>query len=616
MNLEYEKILKKVQKPSRYTGGENGCIYKNPDEFDVRFCFCFPDVYEVGMSHLGIKILYHTLNSLDYVWCERAYSPWDDMQKIMREKNLPLFALESGDPLKSFDFIGFTLQYELSFTAVINMLSLSGIAPFQKDRGNELENIVIGGGPCACNPEPVADFFDIFSLGEGEESLNRLMEVYRDCKKKGMKKDEFLKIVSEMDSFYVPSLYNVSYNEDGTIKEVSPIGSAQKTITKAVIEDLSAVPYPDNFIVPFSEVIHDRAVIEIMRGCGRGCRFCQAGYIYRPLRFKDSDVLVKKAKNIWENTGYDEISLCSLSSSDYDGIEKLLDDLIKYTEKNNISLSLPSLRIDNFPKELMEKLLKVRKSSLTFAPEAGSQRLRDVINKNITEEDVIKTCTVAFAGGYTSIKLYFMMGLPTETDDDIKAIAELGQKIVNLFYQNPNKPKGKGVEVSISLATFVPKPFTPFQWEPQATNEEIRARQKLLVESIVTKKIRVSWHESESSLIEAVLARGDRRLSAVLYKAWEKGCFLDGWNEFFNPEAYFEAFEECGLSPAFYANRKRDLDEVLPWDHLDYLVSKKFLINENKKAHGEITTESCFGSCAGCGANKVKGDKICGKYKN
>lgn len=616
MNLEYEKILKKVQKPSRYTGGENGCIYKNPDEVDVRFCFCFPDVYEVGMSHLGIKILYHTLNSLDYVWCERAYSPWDDMQKIMREKNLPLFALESGDPLKSFDFIGFTLQYELSFTAVINMLSLSGIAPFQKDRGNELENIVIGGGPCACNPEPVADFFDIFSLGEGEESLNRLMEVYRDCKKKGMKKDEFLKIVSEMDSFYVPSLYNVSYNEDGTIKEVSPIGSAQKTITKAVIEDLSAVPYPDNFIVPFSEVIHDRAVIEIMRGCGRGCRFCQAGYIYRPLRFKDSDVLVKNAKDICENTGYDEISLCSLSSSDYDGIEKLLDDLIKYTEKNNISLSLPSLRIDNFPKELMEKLLKVRKSSLTFAPEAGSQRLRDVINKNITEEDVIKTCTVAFAGGYTSIKLYFMMGLPTETDDDIKAIAELGQKIVNLFYQNPNKPKGKGVEVSISLATFVPKPFTPFQWEPQATNEEIRARQKLLVESIGTKKIRVSWHESENSLIEAVLARGDRRLSAVLYKAWEKGCFLDGWNEFFNPEAYFEAFEECSLDPAFYANRKRELDETLPWDHLDYLVSKKFLINENKKAHGEITTESCFGSCAGCGANKVKGDKICGKYKN
>lgn len=616
MDLKYEKILKRVQKPARYTGGENGCIYKDKNSVDVRFAFCFPDVYEVGMSHLGIKILYHTLNSLDYVWCERAFAPWEDMQKIMKEEKLPLFALESGDPLSQFDFIGFTLQYELSFTAVINMLSLGGVAPLSRDRGNDLKNIVIGGGPCACNPEPLADFFDIFSLGEGEESLNLLMSVYNDCKKKGMKKDEFLKIVATMDSFYVPSLYDVSYNEDGTVKAVTPIGNAQKGITKATIEDLSSVSYPDNFIVPFTEVIHDRAVIEVMRGCGRGCRFCQAGYIYRPLRFKNRDVLVKNAKNICDNTGYDEISLCSLSSSDYFEIEKLLDDLIDYTEKNHISLSLPSLRIDNFPKELMEKLLKVRKSSLTFAPEAGSQRLRDVINKNITEEDIMKTCTVAFSGGYTSIKLYFMMGLPDETDEDIKAIAVLAQKIVDLFYALPTKPKGKGVEVSISLATFVPKPFTPFQWEPQEVKEEIRRKQKLLIDTIKTKKIRVSWHESDTSLIEAVLARGDRKLGRVLYKAWEKGCFLDGWDEFFKPEAYFEAFEECSIDPLFYASRKRKDDEVFPWDHLNYLVSKKFLLSENKKAHKEITTESCFSSCAGCGAAKLKGDKICGKYKD
>lgn len=599
--MELEDILLKVQKPGRYIGGEQGAVIKDKSKIDVRFAFCFADSYEVGMSHLGMKILYSVANTPEWAWCERVFAPWDDMEAQMREHNIPLYALESGDPIKNFDIIGFTIPYEMCYTNILNCLDLAGLPVRAADR-TELSPIVIAGGPCTCNPEPLADFIDLFSLGEGEELTLEIMELYRKHKKLGSDKATFLREAAQLDGVYVPSLYDIEYNDDHTIKSVTPRENAPATVRKRIIADLDKCHYPDNFVVPYLDIVHDRAVEEIYRGCIRGCRFCQAGFIYRPIREKSPGVANAQAKCLCENTGYDELSLLSLSTSDYSQINELLAELLPWTQKDKIGLQLPSLRIDNFTDELLEKVASVRKSGLTFAPEAGTQRLRDAINKNVTEKDVLDTCKVAFDGGYTAVKLYFMMGLPTETMEDIEGIAELAQKVVDLFYSLPDRPKGRGVTVSISCATFIPKPFTPFQFEPQNDFDTIEAKQKHLLESIKTRKISLSMHMSGTSLIEAVLARGDRRVGNVIYTAWKKGCKFDGWDEFFDFDKWKAAFDECGVDPAFYAYRRREYDEIMPWDHIDFGISKRFLAHQDELAHKSITTQNCSQKCAGCGA--------------
>ena len=602
-----EKHLLSVQKPSRYIGGEVGSIIKDKSKVDVRFAFCFPDTYDIGMSHLGMKILYSLTNMRENYWCERVFAPSEDFEMIMRENDIPLYSLESLDPIRDFDFIGFTMQYELSYTNVLNMLDLAGIPVFAKDRTEELTQIVVAGGPCVCNPEPLADFFDLFILGEGEEVNLELMDLYFEMKKQGASRLDFLHKAAQIEGIYVPRFYKFSYKDDGTILKVEATDGAPAVVRKRIIRDLDKVFYPDNFVVPFTEIVQDRVSVEVLRGCIRGCRFCQAGFIYRPFREKNVDTVVKEAKCLCENTGYDEVSLASLSTSDHSDIDSMLTELINYTAQEKINLSLPSLRMDNFSESLLEKIKRVRKSGLTFAAEGGTQRLRDVINKNITEEEIMNTCRIAFEGGYATVKLYFMMGLPTETDEDIVGIAELAQRVVDLFYSIENRPKGKGVQVSVSCATFVPKPFTPFEFEPQDTREMIEHKQKLLVSAIKSKKIRVSWHDPNVSILEAVLAKGDRRLCDVIYTAWKKGCKFDSWSEHYKFDKWMEAFEECGIDPAFYANRRFDYDEILPWDHLDYLVSKDFFIRENKRAHESKTTPHCRKQCSGCGVNKKVG---------
>lgn len=604
MNTDkYAYLLKNVEKPGRYTGGELGEVIKNKDEAELRFCFCFPDTYEIGMSNLGMRILSGVLNNTDYCYCERCFAPWMDMEEQLRKTNTPLFALESGDPLGEFDIIGFTLQYELCYTNALNMLNLADIPLYSDKRGESLEKypLIIAGGPCTCNPEPLAPFFDIFSIGEGEEALLELAELYRECKRNGVKKSDFLRKAAKLEGFYVPSLYEVTYNENGSVNEIKPkYPDVPKKIKKRIIKDLDKVFYPVNPIVPFLDVVHDRVMLEVFRGCIRGCRFCQAGMIYRPYREKSPEVLDRCAKESIASSGYGEISLSSLSISDYKQIDTLIDSLLEWTDDKKINLSLPSMRIDAFYEQLMKKVMGVRKSGLTFAPEAGTQRLRDVINKNITEEDIITGCRKAFDGGRDSLKLYFMNGLPTETDEDIVGIAVLAQKIVDLFY-SVKRPR-RGVKVTVSVSCFVPKPFTPFQWEPQASLEELVHKQALLKDSIKTKKISYKYHVAKTSRIEGVFARGNRRLSAALAEAVRVGQRFDGWDECFDYENWLKIFKKTGIDPDFYTTRHIPFDETLPWDHIDIGVTKKFLLREAEKAYKGEVTPDCRTACSGCGA--------------
>ena len=615
LSKKVEDVLLSVQKPGRYTGGELNSVMKDKSKVDIRYAFCFPDTYEVGMSHLGIKILYSLVNAREDAWCERVFAPWADMEEKMRENGIPLYALESGDAIADFDIIGFTLQYEMSYTAVLNMLDLSGL-PVRSSERTALAPLVIAGGPCVCNAEPMAEFIDLMLPGEGEEVTNDLIDLLKEHKKKGSSKQEFLRAAAQIPGVYVPSLYDVTYNADGTVQRITPKDGAPERVTKRIVSDLDHVFFPADFIVPSIEIIHDRAVAEVFRGCIRGCRFCQAGYIYRPIREKHADVVNRDCKAICDSTGYDEVSLCSLSTSDYTELEPLLNAMLDWTEQERVNIALPSQRADRFSAELTQRLSSVRRSGLTFAPEAGTQRLRDVINKNITEDEILRACRQAFEAGWTSVKLYFMLGLPTETDEDIVAIAQMAQKVVDEFYHNPNKPKGKSVSVNISVAPFVPKPFTPFQWAAQNSKEELLRKQQLLISSFTSKKISLSRHDTDVSFLEGVLARGDRRLSAVIETAWRRGCKLDSWSEFFSIDTWLESFAACGFDPAFYANRVREVEETLPWDHLDYGVTKAHLAREYQKAREGVTTPHCRVHCAGCGANKLNGGECDALYKS
>ena len=596
-----QRILPAVQKPARYTGGEFNEIKKNLEDVRVRVAFCFPDTYEIGMSNVGMRILYGVMNEMDGVWCERVYAPWGDMEAEMRKHNLPLWALESQDPVKNFDMIAVTIGYEMAYSNVLNMLNLAGIPLHAKDRPG-LHNIVFAGGVCTFNPEPLAEFFDFFSLGEGEESTVEIVSLYDRAKAEGWSKEQFLLEVSKIPGVYVPSFYEHRYNEDGTLAEVIARNGAPEKITKRIVEDLDKAYWPTKMIVPSTEIVHDRANLEVFRGCVRGCRFCQAGFSCRPVRKKSPEVLYRQAVEIMEDSGNNEITISSLSTSDYRGLKELTDELIPYCEQNRINLSVPSLRADNFSRELMEKLQTVRKSGLTFAPEAGTQRLRDVINKNLTEDEILNTCANAFAGGWNNVKLYFMLGLPTETDEDVLGIADLVYKVIKTWKEHATNKK-RGVRIHVATAYFVPKPHTPFQWEQQITPDEYLRRCRLLKSHFYSKSIEYNYHAPDLSRLEAIFARGDRRLGPVLEEATLHGARLDGWDEYFNYSIWFDAINKAGIDPAFYTTRGFGEDEILPWDTIDVGVSKKFLLRERHRAQEGVITPDCRHGCAGCGAN-------------
>ena len=604
-----QRILPTVQKPARYTGGEYNEIKKNLADVRVRVAFCFPDTYEIGMSNVGMRILYGIMNDMDGVWCERVFAPWGDMEDAMRANKLPLWALESQDPVKDFDMIAFTIGYEMCYTNILNMLKLSGVPLHAKDRKG-LKNIVFAGGVCAFNPEPLTDFVDFFSLGEGEEITEEIVALYDRAKAENWTKEAYLTAVSKLPGVYVPSFYEHIYNEDSTLSAIIPRNGAPERVTKRIVEDLDNAYYPTKTIVPSTEIVHERANLEVFRGCIRGCRFCQAGFTYRPVRKKSAEVLYRQAVDTLSDSGHNEITLSSLSTSDYRELKELTDAMIPYCQNNKINLSVPSLRADNFSRELMQKLQTLRKSGLTFAPEAGTQRLRDVINKNLTEDEILTTCANAFSGGWNNVKLYFMLGLPTETDEDVLGIADLVYKIIQSWKENASNKK-RGLRVHVATAYFVPKPHTPFQWEKQITPEEYLRRCRLLKDHFYSKSIEYNYHTPDISRLEAVIARGDRRLGAVIEMAMENGAKLDGWDEYFNYQAWIDAFDACGIDPDFYTVRGYNEDEILPWDTIDVGVTKKFLLRERKQAYGGNVTPDCRHSCSGCGANCLLQEVTC-----
>ncbi|MBE6063136.1 MAG: TIGR03960 family B12-binding radical SAM protein [Clostridium butyricum] len=603
MNKISDDILFKVEKPSRYTGGEMNEIIKDPREVDIRFAFCFPDVYEVGMSHLGSRILYHTINLRQDTYCERAFAPWPDMEELMRQNNIPLFTLETKDSLSEFDILGFTLQYEMSYTNVLNMLDMCNIPIRASERGED-EPIIMAGGPCAYNPEPIYDIFDFFEIGEGEEMMNDVLNVYKKYKGKGKKK-EFLREISKIEGIYVPSLYDVTYNEDGTIKEFVPkYDDVPKVVKKRIINNFTKVPFPTNIIVPYTEIVHDRIVLELFRGCTNGCRFCQAGMIYRPVREKTREELLELSRELVKNTGYEEISLSSLSTCDYSDIKGLIHDLMEENGDKKVGVALPSIRVDAFSVDLLNEIQKVRKSGLTFAPEAGSQRMRDIINKGLTEERILEAASSAFEAGWNTLKLYFMVGLPYEELEDCRGIGELAEKIVYKYKQVPKtKGNNKGLKLTVSTSILVPKPFTPFQWAPMARIEDVNQKINAVKGSIKSGCITYNYHEQKTSIMESVFARGDRRLCDVLVKAFEKGAKFDGWGQYFKYDVWQEALKECNLDVDFYAYRERTYDELLPWDFIDIGVNRKYLERENEKAKRAELTKNCRQGCTGCGVN-------------
>ncbi len=614
---KYASILKSVSKPARYTGGERNQVVKDKSRIKCRFAFCFPDTYEIGMSNLGVRILYGALNELDDVWCERVYTPWTDMQERMREYDIPLWAHESGDPIREFDIVAFTLQYEMCYTNVLAMLDLAGIPMLANERGED-DPIVIGGGPCAYNAEPVADFFDIFSIGEGEEALPELARLYVKMNESGeYTREKFLyAAATELEGFYVPSLYRVEYGADGVISTFEPVDeNVPRRVKKRIVEDFDNAYFPTSPVMPYTEVVHDRIMLEVFRGCIRGCRFCQAGMIYRPVRDRSVETLCRQAAEMYKNTGYDEISLTSLAIDDYTCVDSLTDELIKWTNDNKISLSLPSLRADSFTRELMAKISGVRSSGLTFAPEAGTQRLRDAINKNVREEDILNAVHIAFEAGKSQVKLYFMIGLPTETDEDVVGIAKLAERVIEEYYKTEGRNKRRPPQVTISTACFIPKPFTPFQWFPQITMEEFERRQQLIADNIHDRKIKYNFHDSKVSFVEAVLARGDRRLSRVLLEMHKRGASFDAWDEYFSMETWDESFRAAGIDPDFYARRERDYGEILPWDVIDIGVTKKFFMREMEMAERSEPSKNCRESCSGCGAFVYGGDTLCRKMR-